>query len=180
MNRQELLISAQDAVARRPKAYGPPEQNFDRIAARWRVHIKNRFDIEVPIDPVSVAAMCADLKLARIEETPNHEDSWRDLAGYAACGAEVSTAKAEAPAPKVLAVGARVRVKPHDLDEWRFGRIDLSGREAVVVAHDPGIDAGFPWLVQSPGWTGGHNGGSFFESRNDDCRWVKADDLELL
>jgi hypothetical protein len=34
--------------------------------------------------------MCADLKLARLENQPDHMDSWVDLAGYAACGAEIA------------------------------------------------------------------------------------------
>lgn len=96
MNRQETLSKALDAVNRRPKAYGPPEQNFDRIAQRWNVHLWNRFGIALGeegegFDATDVAIMCADIKLARLEETPDHEDSWIDLAGYAACGAEVST-----------------------------------------------------------------------------------------
>lgn len=32
MNRAEILESALAAVNARPKAYGPPERNFDRIA----------------------------------------------------------------------------------------------------------------------------------------------------
>lgn len=91
MNRTETLNTAIEAVAQR-RAYGPPEQNFDRIAARWRVHLKNRYGIDVALDAVSVAIMCIDLKVSRIEETPNHADSWVDVAGYAACGAEIATA----------------------------------------------------------------------------------------
>ena len=30
------------------------------------------------------------LKVARLMETPKHEDSWVDIAGYGACGAEVA------------------------------------------------------------------------------------------
>ena len=37
-----------------------------------------------------VAIMCADIKFARLENQPNHEDSWIDVAGYAACGAEIA------------------------------------------------------------------------------------------
>jgi Domain of unknown function (DUF6378) len=33
---------------------------------------------------------CADLKLARLENQPDHMDSWVDLAGYAACDAEIA------------------------------------------------------------------------------------------
>lgn len=92
MNRTETLHAALDAVDRRPKSYGPPEQNFDRIAARWNVHLENRYgDNPFGLDATDVAIMSIDLKLARLEESPDHEDSWVDAAGYAACGAEVST-----------------------------------------------------------------------------------------
>jgi hypothetical protein len=33
----------------------------------------------------------ADVKLARLANDDKHEDSWVDLAGYAACGGEVAT-----------------------------------------------------------------------------------------
>jgi hypothetical protein len=32
--------------------------------------------------------MLALLKIARLKNSPNHRDSWVDIAGYAACGAE--------------------------------------------------------------------------------------------
>jgi hypothetical protein len=89
--KHELLDLAKNAAADRGLNYGKPEDNFNRIALRWRTHIKNRFGPDVPIDATSVAIMCADLKLARLENSPAHLDSWVDLAGYAACGAEIAT-----------------------------------------------------------------------------------------
>ena len=91
--KHELLELAKNATADRGLNYGKPEANFDRIALRWRAHLKNRFNVDVAIDAVSVAIMCADLKLARLEHTPAHLDSWVDLAGYAACGTEIATSK---------------------------------------------------------------------------------------
>lgn len=88
--KHELLDLAKQATADRGLNYGKPEDNFERIAARWRVHLKNRFDLDVAIDATSVALMCADIKLARLEHQPDHQDSWVDLAGYAACGAEIA------------------------------------------------------------------------------------------
>lgn len=66
--------------------YGPPEQNFQRIADIWTVLTDNRFVFE----PHDVAKFMAAVKLARLVETPDHQDSWKDLAGYAGLGAEVS------------------------------------------------------------------------------------------
>jgi len=37
-----------------------------------------------------VALMMAAMKLARLRFNPTHEDSWVDLAGYAACGMDVA------------------------------------------------------------------------------------------
>ncbi len=88
--KKELLETTIEAVAGRGLNYGRPEDNFERIAVRWRTHLKNRFKVEVPIDAASVAMMMADMKLARLENMPEHHDSWIDLAGYAACGAEIA------------------------------------------------------------------------------------------
>lgn len=85
-----LLDLAKAATADRGLNYGKAEDNFDRIAARWRVHLKNRFGLDIALDAVSVALMMADMKLARLEHQPGHLDSYVDLAGYAACGAEIA------------------------------------------------------------------------------------------
>lgn len=95
MKKVELLDLASKAVGDRGLNYGLPEENFDRIAQRWRVHIWNRWGIKVEIDATSVAIMMADLKLARLENRPDHSDSWVDLAGYAACGAEIAVSPRE-------------------------------------------------------------------------------------
>ncbi len=89
MNKRETLEAAIKAVADRGLNYGKPEDNFNRIAARWQVHILNRYNIKLPLDAGDVAMMMADMKLARLENQPDHNDSWIDLAGYAACGADL-------------------------------------------------------------------------------------------
>lgn len=90
MRRKDVLDRAAAAVGERDTHYGQPEDNFLRIARRWSVHLVNRFGVDVTLAPADVAIMMADLKLARLEKTPQHEDSWVDLAGYAACGGEVA------------------------------------------------------------------------------------------
>lgn len=91
MNRAELLTAALEAVNARPKAYGPPEDNFNRIADLWFAYIGGKYQESPPFNAVDVAAMMALMKIARLEETPDHMDSWTDLAGYAACGAECAS-----------------------------------------------------------------------------------------
>ena len=84
--KRDVLDAAIAATADRGLNYGSPEDNFTRIARRWQVHFQNRYGLDVAIDAHDVAMMMADLKLARLENKPDHPDSWIDLAGYAACG----------------------------------------------------------------------------------------------
>jgi hypothetical protein len=70
----------------REDAYGGPEKSFTTIAALWSAYLG------IPLKPHDVAAMQALVKLARIRGSRGeHRDSWVDLAGYAACGAECVT-----------------------------------------------------------------------------------------
>lgn len=87
-----MLELATAAVADRGLNYGRPEDNFQRIANRWNAHIRNVWgDLGQPaLDPADVAIMMGDIKLARLENQPAHLDSWVDLAGYAACGANIT------------------------------------------------------------------------------------------
>jgi hypothetical protein len=89
--KHEVLDLAKEATADRGLNYGKPEANFDRIAARWRAHLLNRFGADLAIDGASVAMMMIDVKLARLENCAGHLDSYVDIAGYAACGAEIAT-----------------------------------------------------------------------------------------
>jgi hypothetical protein len=95
MNRAECLKTAADAVIARGTRYGTPENNFERIARRWSIHLINAgiMSPNLSLSAASVAIMMCDLKLARLENDPTHEDSWVDTAGYAACGAEITTGK---------------------------------------------------------------------------------------
>jgi hypothetical protein len=92
-DKTRILDRARAAVIARGKAYGNPKGNFERIARRWRAHLKNRFGVDVAIDAVSVALMMDDVKSARLEYQPAHADSWVDKAGYAACGGVVACGK---------------------------------------------------------------------------------------
>lgn len=83
MTRKECLESAAKAVLTdRAREYGHPEDSFALIAALWSRYTG------CDISTADVAAMMILLKLARVEGNPRHMDSWVDIAGYAACGAE--------------------------------------------------------------------------------------------
>lgn len=82
MKKQQLLETALATVTNRGSDYGDAYINHKRIAEMWTVIL----GIEVKAHQV-VMAMAA-VKLARLVETPDHQDSWIDLAGYAATGSE--------------------------------------------------------------------------------------------
>lgn len=85
LTRGALLNMAKAIVSgRREQDYGSPEDSFGRIAALWTAYK------DIDFSPVDVAVMMALLKIARISVNPEHMDSWVDLAGYAACGGEIS------------------------------------------------------------------------------------------
>lgn len=102
MTRDEFIkqLSATVLTDRRTN-YGPPEKNFDRIANLWGVyrHLQaakcrdnggSYDDLGQGFDQMDVTIMMILMKVARIIETPTHMDSWLDIAGYAACGAEIA------------------------------------------------------------------------------------------
>lgn len=111
----DILKDTIAAVGDRGLNYGKPEDNFDRIARLWNVHLINagivRDPSEALLSATDVAMMCALLKIARLEHTPDHMDSWVDLAGYAACGGEIASAFP----PKQVVPTNRQTPAPNDL-----------------------------------------------------------------
>ena len=85
MTRKEILEKAAEIVSgHREQDYGNPEDNFRIIANLWNAYLQDRLVTEK-----DVAMMMALLKIARIKTGVGTEDSFIDLAGYAACGAEI-------------------------------------------------------------------------------------------
>lgn len=79
--RAEILFGAEELVnGDRNVQYGDPKADFRRTAAMWAAYLG------VEIAPHDVAALMALLKVSRIRWSPSKQDSWTDLAGYAACG----------------------------------------------------------------------------------------------
>lgn len=83
MNRTELLENVTIALSDRGSAYGDASENFQRIADMWGIILREHVTVK------EVALCMAAVKMARLIETPDHTDSWIDLAGYAALGVEV-------------------------------------------------------------------------------------------
>lgn len=90
MKRAEILHAAEACVCgQREQDYGSPEDNFATIAGLWSAYLG------FPLDSQDVAMMMCLLKIGRIASGTATEDSFVDLAGYAACGGEIADKQAK-------------------------------------------------------------------------------------
>lgn len=93
--RAQVLDEAKRITASdRNSAYGEPEDNFQRIADYWNVWLQDRLKDGEKITPGDTAAMQIFVKMAREMNAPK-ADNKVDLAGYAACWAEVDSKEGE-------------------------------------------------------------------------------------
>ena len=78
---QECILEEAGRITRgdRQAAYGPPDEDFRRVAGMWTA-LKG-----VPFTARDVAAFMICLKLSR-ERHQQKRDNWVDVAGYARCG----------------------------------------------------------------------------------------------
>lgn len=96
--REEILLTAEHLInGDRAQTYGAPEVSFGRIADLWnamglqkKVPATNGMWGQ-PLDAVDVALALIQLKVSRVISSPDHEDSWIDIAGYAGLGGEMAT-----------------------------------------------------------------------------------------
>ena len=82
MNKNQLLDACKVALNSRGQHYGKVLENHSRIAKIWSLIIGSEVTEE------QVALMMVGLKVARLIETPDHQDSILDIAGYAAVMSE--------------------------------------------------------------------------------------------
>ena len=64
----------------RNRDYGHPDDNHGCTAELWNAWLLRRAS---PFGAVDVCVFNILQKLSRLAETPDHLDSWRDIAGYA-------------------------------------------------------------------------------------------------
>ena len=81
-NRRTLFLQEVEKLVNgdRAKDYGDAQENFQRIADLWSAFYGAKFT------PKQVAVMLNLLKVSRLANTIDHEDSWKDMAGYATLG----------------------------------------------------------------------------------------------
>lgn len=84
MRKEDLLDAAKATVATRGDSYGTPLENMREIAELWSMYLPH------PVDPFDVCILNILQKVARLRRNHgDHQDSWIDIAGYAAVGSEV-------------------------------------------------------------------------------------------
>lgn len=84
---KELLIDKMDQVgalvAERGSVYGHPEEDFSRVSTM-------ALPLKSCKDPILRHVMyMIVVKICRLIVTPNHEDSWLDIVGYARTAAMI-------------------------------------------------------------------------------------------
>lgn len=80
MEDHRMTLAGAHLTAVRGEAYGPPEDNFARIWELWQPVLGSP-----NLTGAQRVALCMiQVKVARLCQTPDHDDSIRDLAGYAA------------------------------------------------------------------------------------------------
>ena len=99
MSRERILDTAKSVVTgKREQEYGKVEDNFSTIAELWSAYL------DTNVSALDVAMLMSLLKIARIR-AGGTEDSFVDLAGYAACGGEIwENAKAESRPMRELSI----------------------------------------------------------------------------
>lgn len=87
--RAEILREAERLITGdRNQTYGEPMENFSIIAEYWNTFLSHKLKDGEKITPGDTAGMQVLVKLAREKGGPK-EDNKLDIAGYAACWAEV-------------------------------------------------------------------------------------------
>lgn len=110
MTRAECLHTAEEIVTKdRNSQYGEPEDCFALIARLWTDYTA------VSLNSADVAAMMILLKVARVRNGKAKDDSWVDMAGYAACGAECAAAMSGCERVGGVDYGASKPLKVEDI-----------------------------------------------------------------
>ena len=90
MDRRIVLEEAMKIVSgEREEQYGSPKKNFEAIAILWGNYIWIKCQKVLNFTSEDIANMMILLKMAR-NMRKGTDDSWIDIAGYAALGAELA------------------------------------------------------------------------------------------
>lgn len=92
MTRAEMLDKAKKIVTgKREEEYGNPENNFKAIGQLWSIYLWNKYgdNFNEALTARDVADLMILFKIGRLTTGNGSIDSYIDIAGYAACAAEL-------------------------------------------------------------------------------------------
>lgn len=128
MNREQTLQEALKCVTKdRQSTYGTPESNFGCIADLWSAYLGR------PITAQQVAVMMILLKISRTKSSPGYEDNYVDIAGYAACAAELVD-------PPVNMAAVEALLKPGDTVIVPADTSMLDLQQTLLRKHDTTVN----------------------------------------
>lgn len=96
MNCNDVLSTALTTIRDRGKDYGDIKTSFKKAA------IIATAQLDKAISPYDVAVIANAMKLARLSNNPNHQDSWVDSAAYTAIAAQLSSDKPAMPEARFM------------------------------------------------------------------------------
>jgi len=109
----DVLEEAKDLIyGQRSDDYGDAQSNFQRMADLVNPIIKKA---DGNLTATDMALVMIQVKIARLQETPDHEDSWIDIAGYAALGAQIAITGPERPPTAPSKSNGKVVIGPDDI-----------------------------------------------------------------
>ena len=109
MHRNDFLDLASRLInGDRAAEYGDVLENHQRIATIWGTILGHE------VSPGQVIACLIGMKMARLTNKIDSEDSWVDIIGYAALGGEI-TSDPEAPDPQTTKLSTYQSDKHTDL-----------------------------------------------------------------
>ena len=78
----------------RAKDYGDAQASFQRMADLINPIVRKT---DGNLSASDMAIVMIQVKIARLQESPNHADSWTDIAGHAALGAQLAVTEPYRP-----------------------------------------------------------------------------------
>jgi hypothetical protein len=85
MRADDILDEAKDLIQDRGKDYGLAALNHLRISKLWSAYLERN------IEPHEVAICMALVKISRLQESPNHADSYKDGVSYIALAGQIAS-----------------------------------------------------------------------------------------
>ena len=109
----DVLEEAKDLIyGQRANDYGDAQSNFQRMADLVNPIIKKA---DGNLTATDMALVMIQVKIARLQESPDHEDSWVDIAGYAALGAQIAITGPERPPTAPSKANGKGSIGPNDI-----------------------------------------------------------------